>query len=110
MRIWHERLIPVLCRQHLLATWRESLGAYNIIMRGKKGYRNHPATKEFENAPWQLVKRMHKIRNEMLRRGYKPKPIIALRSAYLESSVAEWQTYGQQVKILKAKGCECRVR
>lgn len=36
MRIWHESLIPKLCRQHLLAMWREGLGAYKIITENKK--------------------------------------------------------------------------
>jgi uncharacterized protein (TIGR02328 family) len=109
MRIWHEKLIPKLCRQHLLATWREGLGMYKIITEGKKGYRNHPATKEFENAPWQLVKRLHLIRNEMIKRGYNPKSIIPLRSAYLESTVKTWQSLQKQIEVLKAKNCECKL-
>jgi uncharacterized protein (TIGR02328 family) len=109
MRIWHEKLIPHLCRQHLLAVWREGLGAYSIITKGKKGYSNHPAVIEFKNAPWQLVKRLHIIRNEMLKRGYNPKNIISLRSAYLESSIKPWQTLKEQIERLKDKHCECKL-
>jgi hypothetical protein len=109
MRIWHEKLIPKLCQKHLCAMWREGLGCYKIITEGKKGYRNHPATKEFINAPWQLVKRLHLIRNEMIKRGYHPKKIIKLRSAYLESSIKPWQTLEQQIEILKGKGCKCKI-
>lgn len=87
--------------------WRESLGCFKIITEGKKGYRNHPAVKEFQDAPWQLLKRMHQVRNEMLKRCYHPKDIPPLRSAYLESSVKQWQTLQEQVEILKAKNCKC---
>ena len=58
MRIWHEQLIPHLCKQHLLACWREALGAYSIITKNKRGYRNHPATQEFIDAPYALWLRL----------------------------------------------------
>lgn len=110
MRIWHEDLISKLCRQHLLAVWREGLGCYKIITENKKGYRSHPAVKEFENAPWQLVKRLHIIRQEMIHRGYKPQvKIPELKSAYLESRIAEWQTLEEQINILRDKKCKCSV-
>lgn len=109
MRIWHEKLIPKLCQKHLCGAWREGLGCYKIITENKNGYRNHPAVKEFENSPWQLVKRLHTIRLEMLKRGYNPKEIVELRSAYLESAVKPWQTLKQQIEVLKTKGCKCNI-
>lgn len=109
MRIWHEKLIPMLCQKHLCGVWREGLGLYSIIINNKTGYRNHPATKEFANAPWQLIKRLHIIRAEMLKRGYHPKHIIELRSAYLESSVVEWQSLEKQTAILLTKQCRCNI-
>ncbi len=112
MRIWHEQLIPRLCRQHLLAMWREGLGAYSIITNGKKGYRNHPALKEFEGCPNLLAQRLQAVRAEMLRRGYHPKeapiPIQAELGAELER-YHEWQSLEEQVERLKAKGCGCQV-
>lgn len=109
MRIWHERLIPLLCRNHLLGVWRESLGCYAIITQGKRGYRNHPAVIEFSHAPWRLLQRMHVIRDEMLRRGYHPKEIPPVMSAYLEDGVKEWQSLDEQCAVLRGKGCECKV-
>ena len=107
MRIWSEQLIPLLCRQHLLATWRESLGAYKIITQGLKGYINHPATKEFTHAPNALLHRLHLIRKEMLRRGYNPKSIPEI-SGDLEP-VKEWQDLQTQVALLRSKGCQCKI-
>jgi hypothetical protein len=108
MRIWHEKLIPCLCRQHLLAVWREGLGCLKIITEGKKGYRNHPATQEFINAPSQLLERLYRIRQEMLHRGYKPKEIPSCR--ILDTGIVkEWESLEVQREKLKAKGCSCRV-
>jgi len=108
MRIWHQKLIPKLCRQHLLGVWREGLGCYKIITEDKKGYRNHPATQEFIECSFALWTRLQIIREEMLKRGYNPKDMPTLpRSSKINSK--EWQTYKKQVEILKAKGCECKV-
>lgn len=107
MRIWHEELIPKLCRQHLLAVWREGLGAYAIITQNKKGYRNHPAVKEFEDNSLELKNRLWAIRKEMLRRGYNPKGLPDAPMTF--GKVNEWQTLEEQIAVLKAKGCECAV-
>lgn len=110
MRIWHQSLIPLLCRQHLLAVWRESLGAYKIITEDKKGYRNHPAVKEFENAPLSLHFRLFRIREEILNRGYNPKEMPPVYYIQIpEQPPIPWQTLDQQIEILKAKGCDCNV-
>ena len=112
MRIWHEALIPRLCRQHLLAMWREGLGAYSIITNDKKGYRNHPALKEFERCPNLLAQRLQAVRAEMLRRGYHPKEAPAPDPAQLPGEQAqyhEWQSLQEQIQLLQAKGCDCRV-
>lgn len=110
MRIWHEQLIPKLCQKHLCAMWREGLGCYKIITENKKGYRNHPAVKEFENGVDSLWDRLNTVRNEMIDRGYHPKimpklPIIH----FFVRNVKPWQTLEQQVEILKAKGCKCKI-
>lgn len=107
MRIWHENLIPILCRQHLLAVWREALGCYNIVTSDKKGYRNHPATKEFLDCPQALHDRLQVIRAEMLKRGYKPKELP--ERIQKVGNVKQWETYEAQVIKLKAKGCECKI-
>jgi uncharacterized protein (TIGR02328 family) len=110
MRIWHEELIPKLCRQHLLAVWREGLGCLKIITENKAGYRNHPATQEFINAPRHLLKRLHMIRSEMLKRGYHPKemPSYVILSARREI-VKQWQSLDEQIARLKEKKCNCKI-
>jgi uncharacterized protein (TIGR02328 family) len=109
MRIWHEKLIPKLCRQHLLACWREGLGAYKIITEDKKGYRNHPAVKEFETRTAELWLRLNIIRNEMLKRGYKPKEMPEFDYSLPQKHCQEWQTLEEQTEILKNKHCDCEV-
>lgn len=116
MRIWSEQLIPKLCQKHLCAMWREGLGAYKIITENKKGYRNHPAVKEFENSLAYLYDRLEKVRIEMIIRGYHPKEMLNTEHDYPELKVMtglkkpkEWQTLDQQIAILKSKGCKCKV-
>lgn len=108
MRIWHEQLIPKLCQKHLCAMWREGLGAYKIITENKKGYKNHPAVKEFEHSPAALFNRMLKVRFEMLSRNYNPKPIFP-RHHNKNGSVNEWQTLEEQINILRLKNCKCMI-
>ena len=112
MRVWHQNLIPKLCRQHLLACWRESLGAYKIITENKKGYRNHPAVKEFLGNPLALWARLYHIREEMLRRGYKPKELPELKSVdgyFFTLDFYEWQSLNEQIEVLRSKGCDCKI-
>lgn len=124
MRIWHEDLISKLCRQHLLAMWREGLGCYKIITEGKTGYRNHPQVKEFEYYLPRLFERLTLVRKEILKRGYNPKPMpklhlfpaIHVKDYKPDDNIAPnidgykpWQTLEQQIEILKKKGCECKV-
>lgn len=109
MRIWHEQLIPKLCRQHLLAQWRESLGCYKAVMGETQGYINHPQTKAYWNAPNKLLHSLELTRAEMLKRGYKPKEITQYPQVDNQDDYREWQTLEEQVKILKNKGCECKI-
>lgn len=110
MRIWNEQLIPHLCQKHLCAMWREGLGAYKIIMENKKGYRNHPAVKEFINSPLGLAKRLLYVRKEMLKRGYHPKEIsFGLVEMWDIGEIKPWQTLDEQIEVLKSKGCKCNL-
>lgn len=119
MRIWHEELIPKLCRQHLLAVWREGLGAYKIVCGEVDGggYKKHPAIKEFLQARTLLFDRLMIIREEMLKRGYKPKELPFNGDRYFPASEFEyawyetyqWQTLEEQIEVLKSKGCNCQV-
>lgn len=114
MRIWHQDLIPKLCRQHLLAVWREGLGCYAIVTGKVDGgsYRNHPAVKEFDGNSLELFARLTLIRDEMLRRGYHPKDLPEIPEDHIFTSkqfYIPWQTLEEQIEVLKKKGCECRV-
>lgn len=111
MRIWHEELIPYLCRQHLLAMWREGLGAYSIIVNSKKGYSNHPAVKEFNRSSFYLYLRLAAVRDEMIRRGYHPKdlPDLTITPREVTDIPRPWQDLKTQIHILENKGCECQI-
>lgn len=117
MRIWHEKLIPKLCQKHLCAMWREGLGCYKLVRNNKvgkdivrKGYQNHPATIEFEQAAMSLWERLKMVRDEMKRRGYHPKRMPTRPSTlvwwYQEKP---WQTLDEQIAVLKSKKCKCNV-
>jgi hypothetical protein len=90
--------------------WRETLGCFKIITEDKKGYRNHPAVKEFEKNNYELFKRLCQVRKEMLNRGYHPKAYPTIRVVDLTfGKVKQWQTLKQQKEILKAKQCKCNI-
>ena len=90
--------------------WREGLGMWKILTEDKKGYRNHPATKEFEDYTGNLWWRLYYIHKEMMKRGYKPKDVPTCDSRYrYNKHLVEWQTLEEQIEVLKAKGCKCRV-
>lgn len=95
--------------------WREGLGAYKIITEDKKGYRNHPAVKEFENAPATLWLRLYYVRLEMIKRGYNPKELPDNHEIHIRLHINgkeeyhPWQTLEEQITILKSKGCECKI-
>lgn len=122
MRIWHEQLIPKLCQKHLCAMWREGLGAYaiitgttqpkdiySVITNNSKGYRNHPAVKEFECVPHQLWARLFMVFREMIRRGYHPSRMPTPPQSMVSQKTKEWQTLEEQTAILKSKKCKCDV-
>jgi hypothetical protein len=110
MRIWHTSLIPILCQKHLCAMWREGLGAYKIITENKQGYRNHPATQEYINAPRALYYVLALTRHEMLKRAYHPKELPAMPQLTGDKeTLNQWQTLAEQITILKAKGCKCKL-
>jgi hypothetical protein len=117
MRIWHEKLIPMLCQKHLCAVWHEGLFCYNLIISTRPSpYRHHPAFKEFENCSHLLWKRLFLIREEMLKRDYHPKQLPEKSLIFTQNWIEhEWKTLGQQVDDLKKKrktikSCKCKIR
>lgn len=111
MRIWHERLIPNLCRQHLLAMWREGLGCWKIVNGDVDGggYRNHPAVKEFMGNSLILAGILTEVREEMVRRHYHPKEFQRGNVFTSSNTYKPWQTLDQQIEVLKNKHCDCKL-
>lgn len=90
--------------------WREGLGAYKIITENKKGYSNHPATKEFACAPNALYSVLALVRIEMLKRGYHPKELPAKPQISSNADKIEpWQSLEYQIDLLNLKACKCRL-
>jgi len=112
MRIWHQNLIPHLCNMHLVAMWREMrIGLFGIL-DDKNGWRNHSARKEFEDCPDKLWDRMMLVKQEADKRGLNFKAPIPPRPKESGINPIEWQSYKEQVEILKQKSkdivrCKC---
>lgn len=109
MRIWD---VPpeVLCRQHLLGEHRELHGLWNILVEGKRGYAHHPETRRWEGKLAALYARHEALVAEMARRGYRHAspldPALATGEAVQDEYV---DTPEEQVALLRAKRCDCRV-
>lgn len=68
MRLWHQKLIPLLPRQQLLGQHREC-----CALRGRGWGRKHSVVNYvFEHEPERLVAYHYLIMDEMKRRGYHP--------------------------------------
>ena len=71
MRLWHQKLIPLLPRQQLLGLHRET-----CALRGKGWGRKHSVVDYvFTHIPERLVAYHYIVMDEMERRGYKPDKI-----------------------------------
>ena len=109
MRIWD--LSPeILCRRHLLGEHRELHGLWVILTENKKGFSRHPETLRWRGKLQALYRRHEALVAEMARRGYRHNTPLAAAEAV---GLAEQREYKdpplEQVRILKAKGCGCRV-
>ncbi|TAH69527.1 MAG: pyrimidine dimer DNA glycosylase [Methanosarcina mazei] len=109
MRIWD---IPPenMCRNHLLGEHRELHALWSIITNNKKAYAHHPETLRWRGKLKALYLRHEALVREMTERGYKHHtpldPVLATGKAVQDEFV---NTYEEQVRILKERGCECRV-
>lgn len=109
MRIWDvppERL----CRNHLLGEHAELHGIWTIVTQGRRGYAKHPEVERWRGKLKALYKKHQQIVDEMLQRGYQHNspldPDLATGAAVQEAFVDPPE---EQVRILRSKGCECRV-
>ena len=109
MRVWD---IPPekLCRNHLLGEHSELHGIWSILTRGKKGYANHPEVVRWRGKLKALYKKHEEIVDEMVARGYQHnsplEPTLATGEGHQDVFVDSPE---EQVRILKDKGCGCRV-
>ena len=102
MRVWD--VSPgYLNRQSLLGEHRELHGIVSIIVKGKKGYSNHPETMRWVGYGWALKQRHKQLSCEMMLRGFTDKSPVTTRSnrgiwpdVYIDEP-------SQQYEILKSK-------
>ncbi len=109
MRIWD--IEPEkLCRQHLLGEHRELHATWSILTNNKKGYREHPEVKRWVGKLKALYNRHELLVEDMLKRGYDHRSPLDVELAVGKEVQDQYvDTIPQQVKILKKKGCDCRV-
>jgi hypothetical protein len=109
MRIWD---IPPerLCRQHLLGEHRELHALWVILTQGKQGFARHPETARWRGKLKALYQRHQALVTEMGRRGYRhATPLPAAEATGAATQEAYKDTPEEQVRILRSKGCGCRV-
>jgi hypothetical protein len=109
MRIWDldpERL----CRQHLLGEHRELHALWVILTQEKKGFARHPETARWRGKLKALYQRHQALANEMAKRGYRHATPLPENQATGLAVQAEFKdTPAEQLRILRDKGCGCRV-
>jgi len=109
VRVW-DLPVGLLCRQHLLGEHRELHAIWNILTLGKKGYRNHPEVKRWENNLTGLYERHAAQVAEMTRRGWKHQSALEFQNAMTTSATKRYVHMPvEQRNILRAKGCDCRI-
>jgi len=109
MRIWDlepERL----CRQHLLGEHRELHALWSILTNGKQGFSRHPETARWRGKLKSLYRRHENLVAEMVRRGYRhASPLSAAAATVLAVQEEYKDTPAEQARILRDRGCGCRV-
>ena len=109
MRIWD--IAPgKLCRNHLLGEHRELHALWVILTQNKRGYANHPETMRWRGKLKALYRRHDLLVEEMKRRGYSHNSPLQKGLARGKARQDEYvNTPGEQVRILRQRGCDCRV-
>jgi hypothetical protein len=99
----------ILCRQHLLGEHRELHSVWAIINDGHKGYARHPEVLRWHGRLCALYLRHEALVQEMARGGYRHRspldPGLATGDGVQTAFVDPPAT---QMRLLRAKGCECR--
>ena len=99
-----------LCRQHLLGGHRELHALWSIIINNNKGFAHHPETMRWRGKLRALYFRHKTLVEEMIKRGYKHRtpldPAFATGKAFQDEFLS---SYEEQARILKERGCDCRI-
>jgi hypothetical protein len=109
MRVWD--ISPKkLCRNHLLGEHRELHAIWVVITKGKKGYSKHPETLRWKGRLRALYLRHSRLVKEMKTRGYNHhSPLPSNLAKGISRQIVFVDSYKDQLKILKQKGCDCKV-
>jgi hypothetical protein len=109
MRIWD--ISPeLLCRAHLLGEHRELHAVWTVLTEGKRGYANHPETRRWRGKLAALFNRHEALVAEMDRRGYRHASLLDPRLATGDAEQHDFvDSPEEQLRLLRAKGCGCRV-
>jgi len=112
MRIW-DLSVEKLCNKHLLGEHRELHAIHSILTNKKKGYSNHPETLRWKHKLSALRKRHSEQVKEMQRRGWNHNsnlPSVRSLSDHDQDKQNNFvNTLEEQIRILKEKGCSCKV-
>ena len=109
MRIW-DIDVKLLCNKHLIAQHYEIHCIYNIVTKKRKGFSNHPEVNKWRGHLGQLVQIHQCTVEEMIHRNYNHKsPLSFPQGYYMFQYVAPWQPIDEQIKILRLKGCGCKI-
>jgi hypothetical protein len=108
MRIWD--LPPAgLCRNHLLGEHRELHAIWTVLVEGKRGYAKHPETLRWRGKLAALYLRHEALTAEMNRRGYRHSSPLDRALATGDAVQTEYvDPPEEQIRLLRAKGCDCR--
>ena len=109
MRVWD--IAPSrLCRKHLLGEHVEIHAIWNVIARDLEGYARHPETMRWRGKLAALHARHDAVVAEMTRRGFRhasPLDRALARGALVQDELVT--PLAEQRRLLRSKGCDCRV-
>lgn len=118
MKIWHEDIVPKLCKRHLSLAYRDAASVYEIVVEKKRHQYDKANVAEFKNCPMEIAFRLYVIHDELHKRGVNlglpPFPFdisdVPFTQAIREGKIyVPWQTKKNQEFILKHKCKSCLV-
>lgn len=98
MRLWHQKIIPYLNRQHILAQWREVVG----ILGNGWGKKHKTIDYAFQYSENRLITFALLVIDEMHKRGYKPNESL-IQTALVErrnKTQEEFETLLKEAQLI----------